>query len=260
MKVEDVMRREVLSIEKDAAVSEAFDEMVRKDVGRLLITSKGKPVGTLTFRDLMDRLGSSRLERMPPSAIHVTSVYNEGVVTVKKDVELRRAFEIMLKEKVSSLYVEENGEIIGVITKADMLRVCKEKKVKVEEAFRRDKVSASPASRLVYIRDLMFQKELKAIPILENTRIVGLVTERAIAKAFYAIRKLVDARRMKERVRRLVAEDVMIQDPPIVKASDPLCKAAEIMASTNLPLLPVVDDRGKYVGIITREDVLAKCL
>lgn len=54
----------------------------------------------------------------------------------------------------------------------------------------------------------------------------------------------------------MLVKDVMIPQPRTVKADDPVRSAAAIICTTKLSGLPVVDDAGDLIGLISEKDVL----
>jgi CBS domain-containing protein len=63
-----------------------------------------------------------------------------------------------------------------------------------------------------------------------------------------------------ERLRRAIAStvaDMMTPDPVTVSPEDSVRDAARIIAERGHNRLPVVDEQGKLVGVVTRVDVLA---
>ncbi|MCB9257446.1 MAG: CBS domain-containing protein [Chitinophagales bacterium] len=51
-------------------------------------------------------------------------------------------------------------------------------------------------------------------------------------------------------------EDIMTHNPKTLHANDTLAKAASILAEANFRTLPVVDDAGKIVGILSNKDLV----
>ena len=58
-----------------------------------------------------------------------------------------------------------------------------------------------------------------------------------------------------ERLRRVTANDLMTPDPYVAFEEQPLIEAMEIMREHDIRQLPVVDNAGRLVGIITDRDL-----
>jgi Zn-dependent protease len=95
------------------------------------------------------------------------------------------------------------------------------------------------------IRDLVLPMNLRAIPVLEADRLVGLV-------AIGDLRKVDQARWSETPVDAVMTP---ASELPTVSPDDPLAAALERFGTTDLPLLPVTKD-GRLVGLLYRESVI----
>ena len=88
---------------------------------------------------------------------------------------------------------------------------------------------------------LMSENKIGGIPVIdENNMLIGIVTNR-------------DLRFQRDMSRKI--EDVMTKDNIITTHSTELEKASEILLSNKIEKLPVVDDNGKLIGLITYKDI-----
>jgi CBS domain-containing membrane protein len=53
----------------------------------------------------------------------------------------------------------------------------------------------------------------------------------------------------------MIATDIMTENPRTVQATDPLSQAVEVLQSLNVRHLPVVDDRGHLIGMLSDRDL-----
>jgi Zn-dependent protease len=95
------------------------------------------------------------------------------------------------------------------------------------------------------IRDLVLPMNLRAIPVLEADRLVGLV-------AIGDLRKVDQARWSETPVDAVMTP---ASELPTVSPDDPLAAALERFGTTDLPLLPVTKE-GRLVGLLYRESVI----
>ena len=256
MAVKEVMSSEVYTARKKQSVSEVFKLMLKKDVSRIVVVEQDKPIGIVTLRDLMDRLGSSKLAGLPPSKIRISTVMTENPLIISPEAELEKAARIMLDRNVSCLPVVENNKLVGILTKTDLIRVCKDlDKVTVGSIYIKYDSKITPQTRIVHAKMEMWKNNLKLLPVQEFGSLVGLLTEKELVKAFYKIRELVESTKMDSRVRSIIVEDIMIQNPPFVKLETPVSQAVERILKSRLPGLPVVID-SKPVGVIQKRNLL----
>ncbi len=257
MNVSEVMSRKVYTIQKKSNVDEALRIMFKKGISRLIIVEDNIPVGIVTIRDIMDRLGSSRLKNLPPSKIRISTVMSENLITMSPDTDIKEAVTIMLEKNISGIPVVGQKRLVGIITKTDLIKLLKnEERVSISTVFQKIDFTITPFTRIVHIKRLLHNYNLKLVPVSEEDRLVGLVTERDLAKAFYGIRSTIeDPYKMDVRVRSLIAEDIMIQNPPFVEQTTSVGEAVNIMLQNKLPGLPVVSDV-KPIGVIQKGHLL----
>jgi CBS domain-containing protein len=105
----------------------------------------------------------------------------ENVVTVKPNDTVKKAAELMNLHGISSLIVVDSEKPVGIITERDMLnRVLNKSKITTEatvkEIMSKPVLTASPDMRAGDAAKLMIQRNIKKLPIVENGRLVGLVS------------------------------------------------------------------------------------
>lgn len=93
----------------------------------------------------------------------------------------------------------------------------------------------------------MEEREIRRLPVVEEGRLVGIVTKSDLMT-------LVGRERQTRRGRCKIVSDVMTGHPWIVAPDEALENAAALMLDKKVSGLPVVED-GKIVGIITESDV-----
>jgi len=90
----------------------------------------------------------------------------------------------------------------------------------------------------------MVKRNVGSILIVENDKLVGIFTERDLMKMVAEDKPVYTA-----------IGDVMTKDPVSLRPDDPLSKAALIMSERGFRHIPIVDDEGKLVGIISSRDI-----
>lgn len=115
-----------------------------------------------------------------------------------------------------------------------------------------DLVCCSPGDTVVKAAELMKQKNIGPVLVIEDARtpnLVGIVTDRDLAMKVVAEGRDVHATRV---------ESVMSRDLVTCRADDPLDKALDAMARHQLRRIPIVDADGYLRGIIAQADVATR--
>ena len=117
----------------------------------------------------------------------VKDVMVTDLVTVKADITVKKAVEVMNDFEIGCLIVVEKGEAIGIITERDILkRVVVEgkdpNKTLVSEVMSKPLIVTSPETNLEEAIEAMFKHKIKKLPVVEGGKLVGLVTFTDIAR------------------------------------------------------------------------------
>ena len=107
--------------------------------------------------------------------------------------------------------------------------------------------TAGPSATVEALAMRMAEAGVGSIIIEENMKPVGIVTDRDIATR-------VDAR--DTTASSATARDIMTPDPVTVTNDAGLLEVTNAMADASVRRLPIVNDNGTLVGIITLDDVM----
>jgi CBS domain-containing protein len=141
MKVSDVMTRKVISVSPGAKVSEAIKLMLKHRISGLpVIDGKGRVVGILSEGDLLRRpeIGAEpRRSRWLDALLgpgeaaeayvrshgqRVKDVMTRAPLTVKETTPLHEVASLMERRRVKRLPVVRAGKLVGIISRANLLR------------------------------------------------------------------------------------------------------------------------------------------
>jgi CBS domain-containing protein len=93
--------------------------------------------------------------------------------------------------------------------------------------------------------------------VVEAGRLVGIITERDVAKSLRAFRDLNNtASKQYARIYNLLVSDVMTHDVLYVYTDTPLEEVKKIILTENRGGLPVLNRKEEVVGMITRRSLL----
>ena len=122
MKVADIKgaRKPVITVEPAASLSEVAATMRQHDVGALVVSAPGHPVaGLITEREIVRAIGTGASAQTVTAAQLITS----PVITCSPGDRLDRVMEIMLTRKIRQLPLIEAGELVGMVSMGDVIKV-----------------------------------------------------------------------------------------------------------------------------------------
>lgn len=136
MKISELMTRDVLTIRPEASLKEAARTMLEAGISGLPVTGEdGALLGIITEADFTSgeadrrtakRAGLLRLlvadSEIPTRERSVGDVMTRAVVAIDPDADHAEAARLMQAERVKRLPVIEDGRLVGVVSRSDMVR------------------------------------------------------------------------------------------------------------------------------------------
>lgn len=119
LKVEDVMVKEVITIDDNSTVKEAADIMNKFEIGCLIAVRKSKAMGIMTERDLLKRVVA---EGRDARKIKVKEIMTSPLVVAEPEMDLAEAVKLMFHMKIKKLPVIEGKRLVGLVTLTDIAR------------------------------------------------------------------------------------------------------------------------------------------
>jgi CBS domain-containing protein len=138
----DVMTREVKTIPADATLQDVAALLTAHGIsGAPVVDERGNLVGIISESDLLSeakrraalpRVAPFGLFVVPEEALariyhhganlHASEVMSKNVTTVPEDMPVSRVGNLMMNEKINRVPVVRDGELVGIITRHDVLR------------------------------------------------------------------------------------------------------------------------------------------
>lgn len=118
--------------------------------------------------------------------------------------------------------------------------------MKVKNAMHTGVEWVEPATPLAKIAELMKKHDVGAIPVGENDRLIGIVTDRDITCRGVAAAKDCS---------KLTARDVMTKGIVYCNESEDLADAVRVMEQKQIRRLPVLNEDKRMVGMLSLGDV-----
>lgn len=255
MIVKRFMSKRLVIIDVDRNLRDARNLMERECISRLLVKDDDKIIGIITERDIARRLGTWRERKISDARVFVSSTFSKDLIKINQNQPISLAASEMLKRGISSLVVYDNGNVVGILTKTDIIKVLKKSTAKVKDWMSKPIITLGIGSNVLHARIVMLRNRIKRIPIVLANKLVGIVTEKDIAKALGLFRKLVEGKHWDERMKKILVEQIMSKDLITIHPEQSLSEVVKIMLRNRISGLPVVEN-GKLVGMITKTDLV----
>lgn len=127
--VSTFMTQPVITVDRNAACDEADAAMERHGIRHLPVLDDGRLVGIVGRHDLMRSALAFALgygERGRAKLLHtltVKEVMREQMVTIGPGQPAGEAARLLLDHRIGCLPVLEDGELVGIVTSSDLLRL-----------------------------------------------------------------------------------------------------------------------------------------
>lgn len=151
----------------------------------------------------------------------ISEIMTKATVTDSADDTLAEAAARMWNAQTGSLLVMDGENLLGIVTERDLLRAIAQgqdpTQIPLKDVMRTDVVTIGPQTKLKEAAKLMTTKWFRHLPIVENGKVVGIVSQRdltgMLAEALHepdALHKLVESSSLirERRLKRVEAGDL----------------------------------------------------
>lgn len=145
--------------------------------------------------------------------------------------------------------------------------------MKVSDIIKKNVDSISVTASVLDAARLIFKHGHTGIPVVsgKNKKLVGFITDQDIlSQCFPSMREYLEdvvhagdfnAMEMKlKEIIKMKVKDVMSKQVIAVTQDTPLLKAESLMKTKDVARLPVIDERGNLVGILTKREIFRALL
>jgi len=196
LSVREIMSKEVISVGEDATVEEAIEKIVKNKVGGLPITNEeGKVIGFVSERDFLHNI------RENMSGFSVREFMSKKVVTANPDQRLIDVAKLIISKGYRRLPVLHEDELVGIISTSDLIRALGKGEVfdhcticdgwdimniSIEKFMTRNVIYTNPDEDMGNVARIMDEKAVGGLPVLENAKIVGMITSFDLLRSVYS--------------------------------------------------------------------------
>jgi CBS domain-containing protein len=192
--IREIMTEKVVTLASDAKIADAATLIVEKRMGGLPIVDEGEVLcGIVTERDVMKVLSAERSQGL------VEDIMSTGLKVTGPETTVGEATKEMITHRFRRLPVVKDDVLYGIVTATDIMKYLGSGQVfqrmvtgNVAEVMAlpvRTLVSANlhtidPKKNVNEAAREMLARNVGALPVIEDARLVGLVTEFDLVKAF----------------------------------------------------------------------------
>ena len=121
--IEDIMSRNIATVDSDTTVEDAAKELKKHDIGSLIVTEGRKTVGIVTERDIAYKYVASQ-KHIGSKDIRVKDIMSRQLITTSIDnnPKIMDAIVLMDKYKIKRLGIIKKEKLIGILAEVDVFK------------------------------------------------------------------------------------------------------------------------------------------
>lgn len=117
------------------------------------------------------------------------SIMTDNLLTISPESSIQEAIETLLSQGISGLPVtDQAGHLVGIVTEFAMLAIAYDHKVledSIAQHMTTDVLTVETNDPINKVADLCLVHRVRRVPVLENGRLVGLISRRDVLRALY---------------------------------------------------------------------------
>ncbi len=118
-----------------------------------------------------------------------------------------------------------------------------------------DVITIDEDTSMMKASQIMKENSVRRLPVMHKGKLVGMITDRDIKEASPSKATTLDVHELYYLLSELKVKDIMKKNLFTIGPEDTVEKAAVKMLEHRISGLPVVNDKGKVVGVITQGDI-----
>ncbi len=295
LRVRDAMTANPRSIAAASPLSEAARMLLSSIfTGLPVVDDLGRPLGVITQGDLMRKgrmplrlglLAESDQDRLAAVLAQLgqrraDEAMTTPVITIGVDQPLTEAVELMLERQVKRLpVVDADGRLTGMLSRLDIFRAVMREAPdwstfqaqniqvthlkSVADILRRDTHAVAPDTPLDEVIRVIGSNDIQRVAVVDGQgKLLGLISDRDLLHYFKEDPSGIWSMLAKIKgapeggLGNVQAAAVMRTDLITIKESHTVEEAIALMTNKALKRLPVVDDDGRFKGMISRDSLL----
>jgi len=102
---------------------------------------------------------------------------------------------------------------------------------------------------------LMKENQIKTLPVFDRGALVGVLTDRDLKRASASDATLLEVHELLHLLTQVKVKDIMSRNPVTVPDTYTIEEAAEVLHDHRISGTPVLDAKGRLVGLVTQDDL-----
>jgi CBS domain-containing protein len=188
MIVNDLMTKQIFSVSHNANLIEAQKIMREHKFRKLVVIDNEQLKGIITQTDLcwaVANLGAAI--RNPPLVYNLMS---RKVLTVGEDDKFSKAKKLMAWKDTGSVIIVDEGELKGMFTEFDLVSEFFMNPNHLRNSYMKELMTSpvvciTPDFDIFQINNIMLYHNFRRLPVLENNKLVGIITQTDVARGMY---------------------------------------------------------------------------
>ncbi len=255
----------VTTVSPDVSIRHVLRNMQSNFVKYVVIQVDNKPVGITTERDINKFLENDKTARALDE-ISIEQVMKKDLITITDstgDHIIQAATDMNVFKIGSVIIVNSNGNLTGIISKTDIAKiygtVCG-KKFKVKDHMSRKVVTCRKSDSLIFALSMINQNDISRLVVTNNDGkpLCMITTNTFLIHSSYFTKNNDDTHEylLPTDFENTCVGDLVSEELLTVSLEDDLSIAAQKMVKNHIGGIPVTDDDGKLVGVVSNSDVV----
>ena len=178
-----------------------------------------------------------------PQSIKVDEVMVRDVARAELPGSRDEVLEILKSKHISGVPIVKNGELVGIVTRTDMLKHPEEEQIAM--LMTRNPITITSDKSIVDAARLILDNNIRRLPVVDDGHLIGLVT---IADIVGAMGRL----NITSPISNYIGNHVVS-----VWSETPLSVVGEIMELADVKAVPILDSMLTLVGVASDKDLIS---
>ncbi len=126
----------------------------------------------------------------------------------------------------------------------------------IQDWMAKDVMTVDENTSLMRATRVMKENRIRRLPVVSHGKLIGIITDRDVKDASPSKTTSLDIHELYYLLSEMKVKDIMTNTPLTLAGKETLEKAALIMLNSRISGLPVVDDSGHLIGLLSETDVL----